>query len=134
MPGRSSTGMLLLLDGQVGDAAARVEDEGRVEGAGGARVEAPRAGAAALGHGLTGVELQRGDDFAEKDHRAEAGHDEHAVLADEAEAGAHRPGALEDGLFVAQNARLRARAPRASGSRVRMKEARRRRRRRRKRW
>ena len=88
---------------EVRDAAPRIEDEGRDEGAGGAGVEAAGARAAALGHGGVGHERERGDDLAEELVAALAGRDHQAVLADEAEARARGPGALEDGLDVREH-------------------------------
>ena len=49
----------LMLDGEVGDAAARVELVGRGEGVGRADVEAGAAGAAIVGLGLAWLEFRR---------------------------------------------------------------------------
>jgi hypothetical protein len=96
-----------VLDRQVRDAPTRVEDEGPGERLRRAHVEAPRAGAASLRHRwVLGLQIERRDDLAEHDERAEARHDEHAVLSDEAETRAGRPRALQDGLVVDERARL----------------------------
>src|SRR5690606_8109043 len=84
------------LDGQVRDALAGIEDIRRLEGVGRAGIETGGAASAALADGGAGRERERGDDLADEHVGAEAGGDEHAVLADEAEAGAGGPGALEN--------------------------------------
>jgi len=97
--------VLALLDREVGDAAARIEDEGGDEGFGGAGVEASRTGAAALCHRGVGDELERGHDLAEDLVAPLAGGDHEAVLADEADPGTRGPGPLHHGLGIAERAR-----------------------------
>ena len=88
---RNSRGdVALVLDGQVGDAAARIELVGRGEGIGRADVEAAAAAAAMVGLGRVGLELARGEDRAEEQPRAELARDEVGVLALPAEPGALR--------------------------------------------
>ncbi|MCY1010608.1 hypothetical protein OV079_34595 [Nannocystis pusilla] len=99
--------MSAVLDGEVAEAAPRVELAGGVEGRRRTGVEAAGAGAAGVPRriGGRGSRLVFGpgssaEDLAEQDVAAEAGDDEAAVLAEEAEAGQSGGAALEDGLGV----------------------------------
>jgi hypothetical protein len=56
-----------MLDGQIGDAAARIEPVGRGESRGRADIEAGAAIAAMVGLASVGGQLQRGVDLAEKE-------------------------------------------------------------------
>ena len=95
-----------LLDRQVADAPAPIELARSDERLRRARVEAERAAAAALG--LRRVGLERGARQHRREHevRAEPGHDQAAVLPDEADARALCPGALDDRHRVAGRAGL----------------------------
>src|SRR6185503_543998 len=88
-----------VLDREIGDAAARVEQVRPDEGAGRAGVEACRACAAAVPRWLLArgrLQLDVEDELAEQEIRAEPGGDEQGVLADEAEPGPLGQLALED--------------------------------------
>ena len=63
--------MPLVLDRQIGDAAPRIEPVGRGKRRGRADVEAAPAGAAMVGLRRVGRELERGEDLAEEQPRAE---------------------------------------------------------------
>ena len=76
----------LVLDGQVGDAAARIELVGRGEGVGRANVEAALAAAAMVDLRRVGLDLGRGQDGAEEQPGAVLARDEVGVLALPAEA------------------------------------------------
>ena len=77
----------LVLDGEVGDAAPRIEPVGCREGVGRAGVEAGAAGAAMVLLRRVRLDLGRGEDRAEKQPRAELAADEIGVLALPADAG-----------------------------------------------
>ena len=76
----------LVLDRQVGDAAARVEPVGRGKGRRRTDVEAGAADAAMIALGLVGRQVEIGEDRAEEQPRAEFAADEIGVLALPAEA------------------------------------------------
>ena len=71
----------LVLDRQVGDAAARIELVGRGERLGRADVEAAAAGAAMIDLGRIRLQLRRGQDGAEEQPRAELARHQIGVLA-----------------------------------------------------
>ena len=71
----------LMLDGEIGDAAPRIELVGRREGGGRAGIEAAPAGAAMILLGRSGIELQRGEDLAQEEPGAELAGDEIGMLA-----------------------------------------------------
>src|SRR5690606_22498302 len=77
----------LVLDGEVGDAAPRVEPVGRGESVGRADVEAGMAGPAMVHLRLVGIELRGGEDRAEEEPGTEFAADEARMLALPAEAG-----------------------------------------------
>src|SRR6185295_1809667 len=77
-----------VLDRQVRDATPRIQPARAHERARRACIQTQPAFAAALAHWLVQRELGAGHDRGEEDVRAEAGHDQTAVLADEADAGA----------------------------------------------
>ena len=108
---RSSRDRALQLDGEIGNAAPRVEHEGRHERSGGADLEAGGA-AAAVHAGEPGVHRQRdvGEDLAEEEPRARVRIDQHGVLADPAEAGLLRHAALQHRRAVDEHALRAARA------------------------
>ena len=89
-----------MLDGQVRDAASRVEDVRAHEGAGRTRVQARRARAAAVRLPRVGRKLGRGQDDADEEVRAERRRQEIRVLADPAEPHALGEVALEHGARV----------------------------------
>ena len=71
----------LVLDGEVRDAAPGIEPVGGGERVGRADVEAAAAGAATVGLGVVGREVEGGEQFAEEEPRAVAAGDEVGVLA-----------------------------------------------------
>ena len=85
-----------MLNGQIADAAARVQHEGAWEGVGRAGAQATRTTATgcALQRAVVFIEFQTGQEFAEKEVTATTRVDEHGVLAEEAEAGLLRVTAL----------------------------------------
>src|SRR5262249_33564567 len=95
-----------LLDREVRDAPARVEDERPGERFGRARVEAARARAASLLDRRVGREDERRHDLAEDEERSLPGDDEQSIFADEAETRARGPRALEDRRVVDERTRL----------------------------
>ena len=108
MAGRNSTGNgAFQLDGEVGDAAARVQLERRGDGGGGAGGEAARAFAAMILLRRVRLQFERRDDFREKNPVAESAADEVGVLADEAETGALREVAFQQraGVHIPERAR-----------------------------
>jgi hypothetical protein len=76
-----------MLDGEIGDAASRVEHVGCHEGLGGAGVETGATAAAPVGEGLVDLERGRGQERADEEPGAELGVEQHGVLADPAQAG-----------------------------------------------
>ena len=82
--------MALVLDGEVGDAAPRIEPVGGGEGVGRADIQAAAAGAAAVGLRLVGRELERREERAEEEPGAVAAGDQVGVLALPPQAGAGR--------------------------------------------
>ena len=104
----------LVLDGEVGDAAPRIEPVGRREGVGRADVEAGAAGAAMIGLRRVGRQLGAGEDRAEEQPGAELAADEIGVLALPAEAGRggerlfHQRRGVDEDLHLAAGARLEA--------------------------
>ena len=97
----------LVLDGEVGDAAPRIEPIGRGEGRGRADVEAGAAGAAMVRSRRVRRQVERGEDRAEKQPRAEFARHQVGVLALPAEAGGggerllHHGGGVDEHLDVA---------------------------------
>ena len=87
-------------DGEVGDAAAGVEDEGLGDGLGGAGGDAALASAAAVFFGRVGGQFGGGEDFGEEEPVAEGAADEVGVFSDEADAGALGEVSFEDGAGV----------------------------------
>ena len=77
----------VMLDRQIGNAAPRIEPVGRRKGRRRADVEAGPAGAAMVGLRRVRRQLERGEDRAEEQPRAEVARDEIGVLALPAEAG-----------------------------------------------
>ena len=71
----------LVLDGEIGDAAPRIELVGRGKCRRRTDVEAGPAGAAMIGLGIIARQLERGEDRAEKQPRAELARHEIGVLA-----------------------------------------------------
>ena len=102
--GRSATvDRSLVLDGEVGDAASRIEPVRRRECRRRADVEAGAAGAAMIAFGVVGRQIERGEDRAEKQPGAELARHQVGVLALPADAGGrgerlfhHRRGVDED--------------------------------------
>ena len=101
----------LVLDGQIGNAAPRIEPVGRGKRRGRADVEAGAAGAAVSGSGCIGRQFERGEDRAEKQPRAVLARHQIGVLALPAEAGArgerllHHRGGVDEHLHVAAGLR-----------------------------
>ena len=87
-------------DGEVGDAAAGVEDEGLGDGLGGAGGDASAASAAAVFFRRVGGEFGGGEDFGEEEPVAEGAADEVGVFSDEADAGALGEVSFEDGTGI----------------------------------
>src|SRR5690606_6980525 len=73
--------MTLVLDGQVGNAAARIEFVRLREGLRRTGIETAAAGAAMILMGLVGLDFERREDRAEKEPGAEFARDEIGVLA-----------------------------------------------------
>ena len=71
----------LVLDGEIRDAAARIEPIGRGERGGGADVDAGAAGAAMIRLRRVRRQLERGEDRAEKQPRSELPRNKIGVLA-----------------------------------------------------
>src|SRR3569832_948961 len=69
----------LMLDRQIGDAAAGVELVGRGKGAGRTNLEAARAVAAVIGFGLIRRKVEGGEERCEEEPRAELAADEVGV-------------------------------------------------------
>ena len=92
----------LVLDGQVGNAAPRIELVGRGEGVGRADVEAGAAGAAMIGVGVVARQLGRGEDRAEEQPGAEFARDQIGVLALPAQ-----PAACASGFSITARCRRR---------------------------
>jgi len=84
------------LDGQIGNAAARIDLERRSDGGGRAGGDAPDAGAAAIFLGRIRVKFERRDDFRQEQPVAEASADEIRVLADKSQPGALREVAFQN--------------------------------------
>ncbi len=110
--------MPLMLDGEVGDAGARIDLVGRGEGVRRANVETAPAGPAMILLGRVGLDLGGGEDRADEQPRAELARDEIGVLALPAEPGArgerllhHRRG-IDEQLHLALRERLHARGER----------------------
>ena len=99
-------GSPLVLDGQVGQAARRVEHTGLDERAGRARRQAQRARSTLIEHRLAGLEIEVGDDLGQEDPGTELGIDQARVLADPAKPGVLRVNALLHGSGVDVAARL----------------------------
>ena len=78
----------MMLDGEVGDAACRIEPIRRGEGVSGTDIEAARAGAAAVGMRSVGYEAERGVDLPQEQPGAVRARDQVGVLALPADAGA----------------------------------------------
>ena len=100
--------MPLMLDGEIGDAAPRVEPVGAEKGIGRADVEARAALAAMIGLGGIGRQIEAEINLAEEQPGAEIARDEVGVLALPAETGLrgqrffhHRRGVDEDLQFAA---------------------------------
>ena len=87
-------------NGEVGDAAAGVEDEGLGDGLGGAGGDAALASAASVSFGRVWEEFCGGEDFGEEEPVAEGAADEVGVFSDEADAGALGEVSFEDGAGV----------------------------------
>src|SRR6266542_5739602 len=85
-----------MLDGEIGDAAPRVEHIGRHEGLGGAGVETGATATAAIDQGVVEIERGRGQEGADEEPGAELGVEQHRVLADPAQAGPGRQVPFED--------------------------------------
>ena len=96
-PGAGSCSFQALATRFAGAGELLVQLARRDERLGGARGEARRTAPAALAHGLVSGQERAGHQRAQEHVRAEAGDDQAAVLAHEAEPRAHRPGALEHG-------------------------------------
>src|SRR5690606_302082 len=95
----------LELDGQVGDAAPRIQDIGADKGIGGAAAQAGAATAAVVaGEGFVHRQRQVGVQLAEKEIAAGLRVDQHAVLADPAEPGAAGKGPLQHRGTVTEGA------------------------------
>ncbi len=80
----------MVFDGEVREAAARIEPVGRHDRAGRTGREAGRAAAAVIGGRRIGRERQVREEFAQHEQRARAGIDQVGVLADPAEPGIAR--------------------------------------------
>ena len=87
-------------DGEVGDAAAGIEDEGLGDGLGRAGGDAAAASAAAVFFRRVGGEFCGGEDFGEEEPVAEGAADEVGVFSDEADAGALGEVSFEDGTGI----------------------------------
>ena len=83
------------LDGEIGNAAPRIELIGRGDRAGGTGGNAGRAGAAVRAGGLVHRQRQVGEDLADEEIRAGVARDQVGVLADPAEAGVARQRLLQ---------------------------------------
>src|SRR5215510_8380724 len=75
-----------MLDRQIRDAAPGVEHVGANESPGGARVQAPCAGATAVWQGRVSLDLRRRQHGPDEEEGAEVRVEKHRVLADPAEA------------------------------------------------
>jgi hypothetical protein len=95
-----------MFDGQIGDAAARIELVGRRERLGGADLQTGAAGAAMIRLRRVGREIEREEDLAEEEPGAEALRDEIGVLALPADAGARRQRLLHDRRGVDEHLEL----------------------------
>src|SRR5690606_13673552 len=93
-----------MLDGEVGNAAPRVEPVRRGDRAGGADLDAAHAGAAVRGGRRVDRQRQVDIDFAEEEPRAAVLVDQAGVLADPAQAGVARQRALEPRRRVDEHA------------------------------
>ena len=100
----------LVLDGEVGDAAPRIEPVGGREGVGGAGVEAGAAGAAMVGLGRVRLEFGRGEDRAQEQPRAVRAADQVGVPALPAYAGGGRQRLLHHWRGVHEHLHVAARA------------------------
>ena len=100
----------LVLDGEVGNAAARIEPVGRRESARRAGVEAGAAGAAMVVFGRVGGKRGGGEDRAEEQPGAEIARDEVGVLALPAEPGRLRQRLLHHRRGIDENLDSLARA------------------------
>lgn len=87
-------------DGEVGNAAASVEDEGLGDGLGGAGGDAANACAAAVFFRRIGGQFCGSEDFGEEEPVAKRAADEVGVFSDEANAGALGKVSFEDGSGV----------------------------------
>ena len=87
-------------DGEVGDAAAGVEDEWLRDGLGGAGGDASAASAAAVFFRRVGGKFGGGEDFGEEEPVAEGAADEVGVFSDEADAGALGEVSFENGVGI----------------------------------
>ena len=94
----------VVLDREVGNAAARIELVGRRDRAGRAGGQAGAAAAAAVRRARVYGERQVGEQFAEHEERAGALVDEVRVLADPAKAGIARERLLHDGRRIDERA------------------------------
>src|SRR6185312_17181056 len=79
--------MALVLDGEIGDAAPRIEPVGRRKGLCRADIETVAAAAAMILFRRIGGEIERREDLAEEEPGAVAARDEIGVLALPADAG-----------------------------------------------
>ena len=108
----------LMLDGEIGDARARVDAVGRGEGMRGTYVEATPAGPAMILFRRVGSDLRRGEDRADEEPRSEFARYEIGVLALPAEPGAggerllHHRRRIDEDLHVAVGEVLHARRKR----------------------
>ena len=107
----------VVLDRQVGDAAARVEPVGRHDRARGADVDAGRAAAAVAGHGRVDRQRQVGEYLAEEEPGTVLPVEQVGVLADPAEPRIARERLLEHRRAVGECAIARRRPPRRRAGR-----------------
>ena len=112
----------LVLDGEIGNAAPRIDAIGRGEGFGRAGVEAFAAAAAMIGFGSVGLQLQRREHRAQKQPGAEIAAHQIGVLALPAQPGGmrqrlfhHRRG-VDEHFHIAAMSPRRSSAPAASAS------------------
>ncbi len=112
----------LVLDGQIRNAAPRIELVGRGERRGRADVETGAARAAVIDVGVVARQVERGEDRAEKQPRAELARHEVGVLALPAEAGGlrqrlfHHGGGVDEHFHVVAGRARPASAPASSGA------------------
>lgn len=97
---------LLQLDGQIGNAAGRVENAVGDQRLSRARLDAERAGTTSIDIRLVRRERDIAEDFAEKQPRSEVRIDEARVLADPSQPGRRGRNPFDDGTRVHVSARL----------------------------